>query len=182
MTVKPLHRANYEVHWGPIDYKGKVILDIGADYGSTADFFLRKGAMKVIAVERDQGYFERLCARSLGQPEIVPVSKDMVAPTDFLALLEEYDVDIMKVDCEGCEALLLELDDDVFSRVPEYLIEVHPKETAEICNNPHPYGGLEDLRRRFLEKFERCGFEVVRGWAYRSVWVIHAQRNSYEPI
>lgn len=173
--MKPPFGENYEVHWGSADYKGKVVLDIGADYGSTADFFLGKGATKVIAVERDKGFFERLYTLSLGRPEIVAVGRDVATTADFLVLLEEYDADLMKVDCEGCEAFLLELDDAIFSRVPEYLVEVHSKETTEICGNCHPYGGLEDLRKRFLEKFGHCGFEIVREFKYCSaVWVIHA--------
>src|SRR3990170_8039302 len=42
---------NYNVHWKYTSFKGKVILDLGADVGSTAKFFLKNGARRVIAVE-----------------------------------------------------------------------------------------------------------------------------------
>ena len=175
--ITPWGNEDYEVHWGFADYKDKVILDIGADYGSTADFFLHKGARNVIAIECHPEHFQRLEALAKENPGMVAINMRIASATDFLVLLKQYDVDIMKVDCEGCEAWLLELDDVALSQVPEYLVEIHSRESAEIFGNLHPYGDLEELRGRLLKKFKCCGFEIVREFKYCSaVWVIHAIR------
>ena len=44
--VRPIYDEDYDFQWGKIDYKGKTVLDLGADIGSTADFFLGKGLRK----------------------------------------------------------------------------------------------------------------------------------------
>ena len=60
MRVKPWEDLDLDTHWGWLDVEGKVVLDVGADYGSTADFFLQRGAARVIAVEGDPRSFRRL--------------------------------------------------------------------------------------------------------------------------
>jgi len=62
MRVKPWGDMDPMDHWGWLHVAGKTVLDVGADYGSTADFFLEQGALRVVAVEADPKLFRRLAA------------------------------------------------------------------------------------------------------------------------
>lgn len=50
-SIPAIYRENYDVQWGQTNYKDTIVLDFGADVGSTASFFLQKGAKKVVAIE-----------------------------------------------------------------------------------------------------------------------------------
>jgi len=41
------------------------------------------------------------------------------------ARAQRWSPDLMQVDCEGCEAHLFKVTDEVFSLIPEYLMETH---------------------------------------------------------
>lgn len=56
----PSFGEDYDKHWNYLNFKGKKILDLGADYGSTASYFLWQGAKQVIAVERNEEFAEAL--------------------------------------------------------------------------------------------------------------------------
>jgi len=84
--------------------RGKVVLDIGAYDGDTAELFLRLGAKRVICIEpnfnRYMKIVRNLCYR--GKPVIA--DDKQFDETD----LKDYNWDCMKMDCEGYEALLYE--------------------------------------------------------------------------
>jgi predicted RNA methylase len=167
MRLAPLPWSDYEGEYGFVNYEGKVVLDVGADYGSTAAYFLRKGALRVVAVEADDAYFEMLtknivaCAN--GESRVTAVHCVVSNPEQFEGLICAFRPDIVKVDCEGCEVSLLQIPDRVFSSVPEYIMEIHS----------------DDLYDRFIEKFGRLGYSVdhADNWTV-GVWVIHAKRVS----
>jgi len=118
-------RDDYEREWGVADYKGKVILDIGADLGSTSDFFLRKGARQVIAVEGSKTLFRALLRNASTIPGIVSIHLYIDNPRQVEKLILRWRPDIVKVDIEGAEDNLFRTKDEVFTRVPEYIVEVH---------------------------------------------------------
>lgn len=115
----------WEAEYGFVDYKGKKIMDIGADWGRTADYFLQKGAKAVVAVEGAPFFYETLKENAKLLPGIIPVFLLIRHPDDFVDLIKRWSPDLMQVDCEGCEAHLFQVPDEIFSRVPEYLIETH---------------------------------------------------------
>jgi hypothetical protein len=99
----------------PWSLKGKTVLDVGAGCGETALFYYYHGAKKVIAVEP--------------QASITPLLKtnmernkwDMqIVEGPFQLSMLGWNFDFMKMDGEGCEDLLLEVD-----RLPPCAIEVH---------------------------------------------------------
>jgi len=161
--LAPLLWSDYEGEYGFVNYKGKVVLDIGADYGTTAAYFLRKGALRVVAVEADDSCFGMLVKNAVGESRVEAVHCVVSSPEQFEGLICAYRPDIVKVDCEGCEVSLLEVPDKVFSSVPEYVMEIHS----------------DDLNDLFIQKFGKLGYSVdhADNWIPR-VWIIHAKRLS----
>jgi SAM-dependent methyltransferase len=105
----------------PWSLKGKTILDVGAGCGETALFYYHHGASRVIAVE-PQASLISVLKRNRDQNrwdmEIVE------GPFDLSMLNRHFD--LMKMDGEGCEVLLLNLDS-----VPTCAIEVHDQVTVD---------------------------------------------------
>jgi hypothetical protein len=82
----------------------KTILDVGAGCGETALLFFMKGAEKVIAVEPDPEAIECLrenIERNKWNVEVIPECFSL----EHLKLQFDY----MKMDCEGCEEVLLHI-------------------------------------------------------------------------
>jgi SAM-dependent methyltransferase len=127
-TVAEWERIWRPYYLPPFSLKGKTVLDVGAGYGETAFFYLEHGASKIICVEPDTKASSvlRENARSNNwDVEIVPKEFD-------LGILNEK-FDFMKMDCEGCERQLLDID-----KLPcPSVIEVH----------------TSYLARMFMEKF-----------------------------
>jgi hypothetical protein len=162
MRVKPWEDLDLETHWGWLDVQGKVVLDVGADYGSTADFFLSRGAAGVIAVEGDRRAFRRLKAFAEQASNVKAVQKRVASVADWRELLMAYSGHVVKVDCEGGEGFLLDLDDGLFSRPEAWVVEFHTKEQAERWGNPFPWRDAGVLWMRFLEKLLGCGYDVMK--------------------
>jgi len=78
----------YEIY-GRYDYRGKVVLDIGADFGLSPKFFIDHGAKKVIA------YSPLRQKRQFKDPRIIWIREYWQG--------EERSADFLKIDCEGCE-------------------------------------------------------------------------------
>jgi hypothetical protein len=160
--IAAIHDEDYESHWGSAEYDGKVVLDVGADIGSTADFFLRKGAMKVIAVEGSRVCFEKLKINADAVKAITPVSLFISRPDQIECLILNTVPDIVKMDIEGCEANLFRIDDEIFKRVPEYAVEVHSP----------------DLLSMMLEKCVKNNYEVISIKTLdRRVNIVHVKRK-----
>lgn len=134
LEIKPMTGEDYDCHWNYTDFNNKTILDIGADYGSTAYWFLKRGAKKVVAVEADDGHFKTLelnvGSGLLGETESIHLC--VCQPSDYNILIATYKPDIVKIDIEGHERPLLEADKEIVKSVPEYLIETHTD--AIFCN------------------------------------------------
>ena len=81
------HGEDFERDWGFLDVDGKVVLDLGADYGSTAAFFLSKGAAKVICVESYAPDYAALAELSLREPRVTAIEKHLVSAKDFELLI-----------------------------------------------------------------------------------------------
>lgn len=162
MRVKPWEDLDLETHWGWLDVEGKVVLDVGADYGSTADFFLQRGAARVIAVEGDPRSFRRLEALAKERPGLVAVQMRIGSAADWRELLSSHAPQVVKADCEGGEYWLLDLEDKFFSRPEAWAVELHTKEQAERWGNPIPWGDVHTLWMRFLEKLLASGYDIAK--------------------
>lgn len=122
----------WEDEYGFVDYEGKKVMDVGADWGRTADYFLQKGAKEVIAVEGEPIFYEKLKENAEFLPGMIPVFLKIRHPDDFVNLIKRWSPDLMQVDCEGCEAFLFQVPDEIFSLIPEYLLETHSFELYRI--------------------------------------------------
>lgn len=165
MKIPPIYNEDYERFYGKVDYKGKTVLDIGADYGSTADFFLEKGASHVIAVEPIPELFYQLQdnIRKFGL-SVTPIFIRIHSEDCISELIEEYKPQIVKADCEGCEKFFLDVSDEVFSIPEAYVVETHDQ--------------LFMISKPLIEKLERNGFKIicVDNWV-GDVSVVTATRN-----
>lgn len=99
--------------------RGRTVLDVGAGCGETALFYYHHGASRVIAVEPE--------------PSLVPLlrkNKDHnrwnmeIVERPFDTSMLSWTFDFMKMDCEGCETLLLKV-----ASLPPCAIEVHEEQT-----------------------------------------------------
>jgi len=81
----------YEIY-GKYDYRGKIILDIGADFGLSPKFFIDHGAKQVIA------YSPMRQKRQFKDPRIIWIREYWQG-----RISQEDYADFLKIDCEGCE-------------------------------------------------------------------------------
>jgi len=163
VRIPPLYHEDYEFQWGKIDYSGKVVLDIGCDWGGTADFFLRKGALLVVGLDINRDFIDKLnkYRNDLKLP-ILGFCYDMKDPLLWIRFINDIQPNVLKSDCEGCERGLVDVPKEVIRKVPEYIIECH--------------GDCIDMLKK---KFEECNYTLVNenAWAGRSATIIYWRRN-----
>ncbi len=95
----------YFKSYSVIDVKGKTVLDIGADIGTSAFYFLSKGATNVIAfsMEPQEIFDNRIEWHNQWKGDYI-------------------EADILKIDCEGCECLLYH---EFIEKYQEWYIAIH---------------------------------------------------------
>jgi predicted RNA methylase len=145
---------DFDWHWGFVDWKNKSVLDLGADIGSTAECFLDVGSNKIIAVEGNKDLYDRLYQYSETDQRIVPIHKYIANKEDLKYLLSSYGefTDVAKIDIEGAEKFLLELQDDVIKNIKEYAIECHSKDLLANISNMFNSKGYKITTTKFLTK------------------------------
>jgi 16S rRNA G966 N2-methylase RsmD len=157
---------DYDVHWNYVDFRGKTVLDVGADWGSTARFFLGRGASKVVAVEGDSALATRLRQNFAGKNNVVCIEKLVTSFVDFESLIRQFKPDIVKVDVEGAERYLLNVSASVLSSVEKWLIETH---------SPKLYHQLQRCFRKV--KFRSFKIEYGKYVANKYQADVHAKKN-----
>lgn len=116
---------NYKSMYAITNLKGKVILDIGADWGSTPHFFISQGAKQVIAVEGNEKYYKRMKENFRDDPRVIPKFIYIIEARDIEKLIKEHSPDIVKIDCEGCERHLSRVQRSILKIPSEYIMETH---------------------------------------------------------
>ncbi len=162
--LRPLAEEDFEMLYGYLDVKGKTVADIGAYLGETTVLFARMGARHIHAYEPVYyGLLERnLLLNNVINATVHPygvwIEENVygVAPQVSGTGLTVGDikirtkpigdaiVDVVKMDCEGCEWALLTLTCQEIRRAEEYAIEIH---------GPEP---------PLVRKLERCGYIPMR--------------------
>ena len=110
----------YDYLWsyGSINWENKSVLDVGADIGSSAIFFLSRGAKYVYLIEKEPAYRETY--ESIKQKH--PILKNTYMVSSFRGAKSAY-FDVLKMDCEGCELMLL--NEELLQKYPEWIIGLH---------------------------------------------------------
>jgi len=132
--AKPLLNEDYGKHWNFTTFKGKTVLDLGADYGSTAWYFKRKGAACVIAVEGDHQRAE-LLRKNSEKYKFCSYELMVKSAEDIEWLLKRHPhVDVAKVDIEGAEIFLSKCDSQLIKNIPFWMIETHSENVNKILS------------------------------------------------
>ena len=122
----------YNIHLN-FNYKGKVIVDIGADIGTTAEFFLLNGAKSVWCVEGDPIAGEQ-CKKNMDKYfpgksstiiEMVTTPYSMERILSILGPSGDQKANLIKIDIEGWENVLLDIEDRIISEQKEFIIDYH---------------------------------------------------------
>ena len=159
-----------------LDYRGKVVLDVGGFQGESAVFFAMRGARKIIIYEPVATHIElikRNVAANHVNAEIhnegvgdhdgtlkvsyTDMNSSFGLQTDGLhtteirirkaaAVIDESEADIAKFDCEGAEESLIHVPNETLRKISYYLVEVHSPE----------------IRNALIEKFQRGGFTLEK--------------------
>lgn len=134
---------DYNEHWKDIRVKDVVVLDLGCDSGSTAKFFLSKGAKAVWGVE-----YVHSCAKLAMEENVKSfyyIQMNIDSSKKLYDLINTIKPDTVKVDIEGAEKFLLELDDDTLKIPSEWYIEGH----------------TIYLYKKLMKMFSKLGFIVI---------------------
>ena len=94
--------VDWEKHYLPIDFRGKVVLDVGAGEGETAMFFLKHGASKVVCIESCADANKFLTINAHNHPNQITAINDKFQISQL-----KIPHDFLKMDIEGYEEALL---------------------------------------------------------------------------
>ena len=120
----------FDLAYGKIDVKDKTITIIGNDCGSSALYFLLKDARRIIGYEKEEKLNKRFKEKVCKEFQIC----DKVEINDEWTGKEYPNTDVLIMDCEGCEAKLLEvkaerseknLDISQLQKYKQYCIAIH---------------------------------------------------------
>lgn len=145
MVSKVVNSENPLEHWSDItNVQDKVVLDLGCgwlfqDFQSTPEYFLSRGATKLIGVDVSCGEIEKL-KEIYSNHEFV--CKAIMTKEDMIELLETYRPQVVKMDIEGYESVLNTMTADHFASVEEIAIEYHNPECKEILERKLPEFGF----------------------------------------
>ena len=113
----------YSRYYSSISYLEEIVIDWGADIGSSAIYFLSKGARKVYCYEVDKSKIKKF-----------NVVKDMPEFKQFdLRDTVEYNIPnakgtILKMDIEGSEAKVLS--EEYLNHFSKFIIALHPQQIS----------------------------------------------------
>jgi hypothetical protein len=146
MTTKVVHSENPLEHWNDItDLNGKVVLDLGCGwlfqpFQSTPEYFISRGAHLVIGIDVSCGEVEKL---KENYPDHVFHCRAIEQVLHLSSLIELYNPQVIKMDIEGYESLVDQLNAEDFAGVEEVAIEYHNPVCKEILERKLPEFGLE---------------------------------------
>ena len=106
LTVAEWSRVWTRFYLPSFSLEGRTVLDAGAGSGETAYFYFLHGAKKVVAVEKDPEAVDMLKRNAtLNSWNVDIIDRELDLP-----LLREQEFDFMKLDIEGAESILLQLE------------------------------------------------------------------------
>lgn len=156
--MKRIDTEEPDVHWGFFDITNKVVFDLGCGqfYSSisTAEWFLNKGANKVIGVD--------LLDINLNNERFTMIVENINSTEQIQNLLDVHHPNLIKCDIEGSEVYLDGINN--LSEVEQIAIEYHDNHTKLVCENKIKEWGFENITmfQLFNENVDRIG--VIYAW------------------
>jgi hypothetical protein len=156
--MKLINTEEPDIHWGFLDITDKVVLDLGCGqfYSSisTAEWFLNKGASKVVGVD--------LLDINLDNERFTMIVENIKSTEQIQNLLDVHHPTLIKCDIEGSEVYLDGINN--LSEVGQIAIEYHDNHTKLVCENKIKEWGFENITmfRLFNEDIDRIG--VIYAW------------------
>jgi len=170
MKTKIVNSENPLEHWSDIEnVEGKIVMDLGCGwlfqpFESTPEYFLKRGAKQLIGVEADGGEVAKL--NNL-YPEQTFICKTILTSNDLIELFTEYKPQVIKMDIEGYESVIDEMNNEHWASVEEIGVEYHNPTCKSILEN----------------KLVEFGFEITNinqfGWFCTDtniMGILHAKR------
>lgn len=168
---KIVNSENPIEHWSDIsNVQGKIVMDLGCgwlfqEHESTPEYFINRGAELLIGVEAACGEVQKL-------KELFPthtfVCKTILSTDDLIQLFTEYKPQVIKMDIEGYESVIENMDASHWESIEEIGVEYH---------NPTCKSILET-------KLVQFGFEITNlnqfGWFCTDtniMGILHAKRK-----
>jgi hypothetical protein len=174
MKTKIVNSENPLEHWSDIEtLNNKVVLDLGCGWineghMSTPEYFISRGALKIIGVDVTEAEVEKL--KNI-YPSHFFIRKMINSSVDLSELISEHKPQLIKMDIEGAEIYLKNIQKDVFDSVEEFAIEYHSVSCKEVVT----------------EKFKELDFEItaINSFGYyctdsNIMGIIHAKRKSVQ--
>lgn len=168
--------------YGNIDYVNKVVLDLGADIGTTAEFFLDRGAKLVIAIDGTKNVYKKLKRNAKMLGNVIPIFMFINKPGQIDNLLLDYKPDIVKSDIEGGEIFFDFIPRDIFRIPTVYIIGVHNVTFLKNCNIDKLIPecdiplDMPNIYTRVEQKLITCNYRIIRTDMGESETKIHAER------
>jgi predicted RNA methylase len=116
---------DYSAHWRTLKITNETILDLGADYGTTADYFLRMGAKNIVAVESEKEIFGGLFEYGQRNLLVKAIHKKVESGKDINTLLKRWQPTVVKCDIEGDEQAFLTASPTLLKGIKQFVIETH---------------------------------------------------------
>ena len=157
--IPSIHGEKYHEHWRGMSIKGNRILDLGCDLGSTADYFLRNGAISVVGVDANRKYIELAWGSNLCN--FLPISMTITNSRQVEALINTIMPDVVKVDIEGAEVALLGVSREVLRKPLEWDIETHTQELFERIKERYLLAGFEVKKTEYFREGS-CAVMIAR--------------------
>lgn len=138
MKSKVVHSENPIEHWSDIQFvEGKIVMDLGCgwlfqDHESTPEYFINRGASVLIGVDAAGGEIVELQQK---YPNHIFVCKTITAKEDLIELFDKYQPQVLKMDIEGYESLIDQMDKHHFKSIEEIAIEYHNTTCKTILDN-----------------------------------------------
>lgn len=113
----------YSRYYSSINYRNKTVVDWGADIGSSAIYFLSKGASKVYCYEVDKSKIKKFnIAKSM------PEFRQYNLRNKIKYNIPNAKGDILKMDIEGSEAKVLS--EEYLNYFSKFIIALHPQQIS----------------------------------------------------
>lgn len=146
VSKKVVHSENPLEHWSDItNLENKIVLDLGCGwlfqpFQSTPEYFLSRGASKIIGVDASCGEIQQLIQK---YPDHVFICKPIKSAQDLIELLSTYKPSVIKMDIEGYESVMKDITKEQFSSVEEIAVEYHNPSCKQILTDKLKEFGFE---------------------------------------